>query len=473
MSNIYQKKYSIIFHNNNIFKLKNLLPNKKTKNNKNKSIKKDSFNNIFINKNLNNTKKINNNLSFKEDNIYYNKSNSNDDIPFIFLDKSHKFKQNNELFILNLKELSNRLNKIFYNLKKKDYDNIFQKIKFYSFINENKIKKIKNKTPTNNNKIFYNINKNNNNSKIKQNIINLKNNQYIYDSKNNSKQNIKTFKKNKQNNNNNNNNNNIFKSNIVDNFKNNILFKNLNFFKFNNNDNVKTIQKDDKKDSFKKIHQDDYKNLNNILFQKKLNLKFKVHKEIISSYDNINLFDKTKRNKIIKIERLIDNIKYIDKKIIENENNENNKSNNINKSTEININYKKKNNLKDKFNSLNEQNICYSDNNILYNNKHKLNTNNDIINTKKISSINYIFNNKNIELKEINNSNYSSFYDSPDSEYENEFNQPKKGWLFLKIISFVSFHFQYRNFKKKFVFWKKLSNIKDQIIIENNLKYNH
>ena len=472
MSNIYQKKYSIIFHNNNIFKLKNLLPNKKTKNNKNKSIKKDSFNNIFINKNLNNTKKINNNLSFKEDNIYYNKSNSNDDIPFIFLDKSHKFKQNNELFILNLKELSNRLNKIFYNLKKKDYDNIFQKIKFYSFINENNIKKIKNKTPINNN-YYFNNKSNNNNSKPKQNIINLKNNQYINSLMKNSGQNIKkniSFQNNKQNNNNNNN---IFKTNIID-LKKNILFKNLNFIKFNNNDNIKTIQKDDKKDSFKKIHQDDYNNLNNILFQKKLKFsKFKVHKEIISSYDNINLIDKTKRNKIIKIERLIDNIKSIDKKIIKNENNENNKLNYINKLTEININYEKKNNLKNKFNSLNEQNICYSDNNILYNNKHKLNTNNDIINTKKISSINYIFNNKNIELKEINNSNYSSFYDSPDSEYENEFNQPKKGWLFLKIISFVSFHFQYRNFKKKFVFWKKLSNIKDQIIIENNLKYNH
>ena len=471
MSNIYQKKYSKIFHNNNVFKfkLKNSLPNKKTKNFKNKSIKKDSFNNIFINKNLNNSKKIDNNLSFKEDNIYFNKSNSNDDIPFNYFDKSHKFKQNNELFILNLNELSNRLNKIFNNLKKKDYDNIFQKIKFYSFINENNIKKIKNKTPINNN-YYFNNKSNNNNSKPKQNIINLKNNQYINSLMNNSGQSIKkniSIQNNKQNNNNNN----IFKTNIID-FKNNILFKNLNFIKFNNNDNIKTIQKDDKKDSFKKIHQDDYNNLNNILFQKKLNLKFKVHKEIISSYDNINLFDKTKRNKIIKIERLIDNIKSIDKKIIKNENNENNKSNNINKSTEININYKKKNNLKNIFNSLNEQNICYSDNNILYNNKHKLN-NNNIINTKKLSSINYIFNNKNKEPKEINNSNYSSFYDSPDSEYENEFNQPKKGWLFLKIIFFVSFHFHFRNLKKKFVFWKKFSNIKEQIIIENNLKYNH
>ena len=445
MSNIYQNKYSKIFHNNNIFKLKNVLPNKKTKNIKTKNIKKDSFNNILMNKNINNTKKINNNLSCKEHNIHINKSNSNDYIPFILIDKSYKkIKKNKELLVLNLKELSNRLNKIFNNLKKKDYDNIFQKIKTYSFINENKVKKIKNK---NNPLINYNYNI----CKLKQNFTNLKNIKYNSNSINNSKQNIKINILSQNNKLNNYNNNNISNSTIIDNYKNNILFNNLNFIKFNDNDNIKTIQKNDKKESFK--------DQNNILFQKKVNFpKFKVHKEIISSYDNINYLDKINRNKIIKIERLIDNTNSINNILIKNDNKKNKESNNIN------IIYENKYNL---FNSLNNQNICYSENNIKYDNEKKLNKNN-IINVKKIFS-----NNKNKEQKEIIISNNSSFYDSIDSEYENEIIQPKKGWLFLKIISFIGFHFLYRNLKKKFVIWKKLSNIKDKIIVENILKYKH
>ena len=451
MSNIYQNKYSKIFYNNNIFKLENIFP-KKTKNIKTKSIKNDSFNNIFINKNINKSKKINNNLSCKEHNIYFNKSNSNDYIPFILIDKSYKkIKQNKKLFALNLNELSNRLNKIFNNLKKKDYDNIFQKIKTYSFINENKMKKIKKKPLINYN---YNNKSYNNYCKLKQNFINLKNIKYNGDLINNSDLNIKKSILSQNNKPNNYHNNNISNTTIIDNYKNNILFKNLDFIKFNDNDNIKTNQSNDKKESFK--------NQKNLLFQKKVNFpKFKVYKEIISSYDNINYLDKTKRNKIIKIERLIDNTNSINNKLTKNDNIINKESNNIN------IIYEKKNNLLNKFKSLNNQNFCYSDNNIKYENEQKLNSNN-IVNIKKIFS-----NNKNIEQKEINNSDNSSFYDSIDSEYENEINQSNKGWLFLKIISFIGFHFLYRNLKKKFVLWKKLSNIKDKIIVENFLKYKH
>ena len=449
MSNIYQNKYSKIFYNNNIFKLENIFPKK---NIKTKSIKNDSFNNIFINKNINKSKKINNNLSCKEHNIYFNKSNSNDYIPFILIDKSYKkIKQNKKLFALNLNELSNRLNKIFNNLKKKDYDNIFQKIKTYSFINENKMKKIKKKPLINYN---YNNKSYNNYCKLKQNFFNLKNIKYNGDLINNSDLNIKKSILSQNNKPNNYHNNNISNTTIIDNYKNNILFKNLDFIKFNDNDNIKTNQSNDKKESFK--------NQKNLLFQKKVNFpKFKVYKEIISSYDNINYLDKTKRNKIIKIERLIDNIYSIDNKLTKNDNKINKESNNIN------IIYEKKNNLLNKFKSLNNQNFCYSDNNIKYENEQKLNSNN-IVNIKKIFS-----NNKKIEQKEINNSDNSSFYDSIDSDNENEINQSKKGWLFLKIISFIGFHFLYRNLKKKFVLWKKLSNIKHKIIVENFLKYKH